>query len=120
MTTGTGLPERIVCLTEETTETLYLLGEGDRVVGISGYTVRPPEARAGAVFGSGSPAMIVDESDANYMINSAADIGSSYDVSGRGRLLMERAVDSSPESGSLDLTIVQNWADELRRLVPTP
>ncbi len=34
-----------MCLTEETTETLYLLGEGDRVVGISGYTVRPPEAR---------------------------------------------------------------------------
>lgn len=39
-------PERIVCLTEETTEILYLLGEGDRVVGISGYTVRPPEARS--------------------------------------------------------------------------
>jgi iron complex transport system substrate-binding protein len=39
-------PKRIVCLTEETTETLYLLGEGDRVVGISGYTVRPPEARS--------------------------------------------------------------------------
>ena len=38
-------PTRIVCLTEETTETLYLLGEGHRVVGISGYTVRPPEAR---------------------------------------------------------------------------
>jgi len=38
-------PERIVCLTEETTETLYLLGEGRRVVGISGYTLRPPEAR---------------------------------------------------------------------------
>lgn len=38
-------PERIVCLTEEPTEVLYLLGEGDRVVGISGYTVRPPEAR---------------------------------------------------------------------------
>ena len=38
-------PTRIVCLTEETTETLYLLGEGDRVAGISGYTVRPPEAR---------------------------------------------------------------------------
>lgn len=37
--------ERIVCLTEETTETLYLLGEQDRIVGISGYTVRPPEAR---------------------------------------------------------------------------
>ena len=34
-----------MCLTEETTETLYLLGEGDRVVGVSGYTVRPPEAR---------------------------------------------------------------------------
>src|SRR5258708_17025258 len=38
-------PERIVCLTEETTETLYLLGQGDRIVGVSGYTVRPPEAR---------------------------------------------------------------------------
>src|SRR5438552_12245240 len=38
-------PSRIVCLTEETTETLYLLGQGHRVVGVSGYTVRPPEAR---------------------------------------------------------------------------
>src|SRR5947207_3701024 len=38
-------PERIVCLTEETTETLYLLGQQDRIVGVSGYTVRPPEAR---------------------------------------------------------------------------
>ena len=38
-------PERIVCLTEETTETLYLLGQGHRVVGVSGYTVRPIEAR---------------------------------------------------------------------------
>jgi iron complex transport system substrate-binding protein len=38
-------PRRIVCLTEETTETLYLLGEQERIVGISGYTVRPPEAR---------------------------------------------------------------------------
>jgi iron complex transport system substrate-binding protein len=38
-------PSRIVCLTEETTETLYLLGEGHRIVGVSGYTVRPPEAR---------------------------------------------------------------------------
>src|SRR5437016_406932 len=40
-----GYPRRIVCLTEETTETLYLLGQGDRIVGVSGYTVRPPEAR---------------------------------------------------------------------------
>jgi iron complex transport system substrate-binding protein len=39
-------PERIVCLTEETTETLYLLGQGERIVGVSGYTVRPPEARS--------------------------------------------------------------------------
>ena len=39
-------PDRIVCLTEETTETLYLLGQGDRIVGVSGYTVRPPEARS--------------------------------------------------------------------------
>jgi iron complex transport system substrate-binding protein len=41
----TSYPRRIICLTEETTETLYLLGEQDRIVGISGYTVRPPEAR---------------------------------------------------------------------------
>jgi iron complex transport system substrate-binding protein len=38
-------PERIVCLTEETVETLYLLGEERRIVGISGYVVRPPRAR---------------------------------------------------------------------------
>jgi iron complex transport system substrate-binding protein len=38
-------PARIVCLTEETVETLYLLGEQDRIVGISGYVVRPPRAR---------------------------------------------------------------------------
>jgi iron complex transport system substrate-binding protein len=38
-------PERIICLTEETVETLYLLGEQDRIVGVSGYVVRPPEAR---------------------------------------------------------------------------
>lgn len=48
MTTASDLasyPRRIICLTEETTETLYLLGEQDRIVGVSGYTVRPPEAR---------------------------------------------------------------------------
>ena len=39
-------PQRIVCLTEETTEWLYLLGEDARIVGISGYTVRPRRARA--------------------------------------------------------------------------
>src|SRR4051812_30431531 len=38
-------PRRIVCLTEETTEWLYLLGEETRIVGISGYTVRPRRAR---------------------------------------------------------------------------
>src|SRR5689334_15046799 len=38
-------PRRIVCLTEETTEWLYLLGEQARIVGISGYTVRPRRAR---------------------------------------------------------------------------
>src|ERR1700748_509009 len=36
-------PRRIVCLTEETVETLYLLGEQDRIVGVSGYAVRPPQ-----------------------------------------------------------------------------
>jgi iron complex transport system substrate-binding protein len=38
-------PSRIVCLTEETVETLYLIGEQQRIVGISGYVVRPPQAR---------------------------------------------------------------------------
>jgi iron complex transport system substrate-binding protein len=41
----TAYPRRIICLTEETTETLYLLGEDERIVGVSGYTVRPPQAR---------------------------------------------------------------------------
>ncbi len=45
MSEADGRPSRIVCLTEETTETLYLLGEQDRIVGISGYTVRPERAR---------------------------------------------------------------------------
>ena len=40
-----GYASRVVCLTEETTETLYAIGAGDLVVGISGYTARPPEAR---------------------------------------------------------------------------
>jgi iron complex transport system substrate-binding protein len=38
-------PSRIVCLTEETVETLYLLGEEHRIVGVSGYAVRPPQVR---------------------------------------------------------------------------
>jgi len=38
-------PARIVCLTEETVETLYLLGEQDRIAGVSGYAVRPPQVR---------------------------------------------------------------------------
>ena len=42
---GASYPGRIVCLTEETTETLYLLGEQARIVGISGFTVRPRQAR---------------------------------------------------------------------------
>jgi iron complex transport system substrate-binding protein len=45
MTVRHGYPSRIVCLTEETTETLYLMGEEERIVGISGFTVRPPRAR---------------------------------------------------------------------------
>jgi iron complex transport system substrate-binding protein len=42
---GDFFPKRIVCLTEEPTETLYLLGEEHRIVGISGFTVRPARAR---------------------------------------------------------------------------
>ena len=38
-------PERIICLTEETLETLYLLGEQDRIVGVTGYAMRPPIVR---------------------------------------------------------------------------
>jgi iron complex transport system substrate-binding protein len=55
---------RIICLTEETVETLYLLGEQDRIVGISGYTVRPPQARREkprvSAFRSADIARIVD------------------------------------------------------------
>jgi iron complex transport system substrate-binding protein len=43
--TQSDYPRRIVCLTEETVETLYLLGEQDRIVGVSGYARRPPEVR---------------------------------------------------------------------------
>lgn len=56
--------QRIVCLTEEPTETLYLLGEQHRIVGITMYTVRPPEARAEkpvvSAFVSGSVQKILD------------------------------------------------------------
>ncbi|MEO4041071.1 cobalamin-binding protein [Hoeflea sp. CAU 1731] len=45
MPVGSFPPKRIVCLTEETVETLYLLGERDRIVGVSGYAVRPPQVR---------------------------------------------------------------------------
>ncbi|HEY0106966.1 MAG TPA: cobalamin-binding protein [Rhizomicrobium sp.] len=38
-------PQRLVCLTEETVETLYLMGEQDRIVGVTGYAVRPPQVR---------------------------------------------------------------------------
>ncbi len=43
--TSESFPQRIVCLTEETVETLYLLGEEDRIVGVSGFARRPPEVR---------------------------------------------------------------------------
>src|SRR5689334_12049640 len=46
-------PRRIVCLTEEPTEILHLLGEGERIVGISAWTCRPPEARERAPIVSG-------------------------------------------------------------------
>jgi iron complex transport system substrate-binding protein len=45
MKSNDSFPHRIVCLTEEPTEVLYALGEEDRIVGISGFTVRPPRAR---------------------------------------------------------------------------
>ncbi|WP_233841221.1 cobalamin-binding protein [Dyella sp. 2HG41-7] len=45
MAQNDSFPQRIVCLTEEPTEVLYALGEEDRIVGISGFTVRPPRAR---------------------------------------------------------------------------
>src|SRR5579863_3910813 len=43
---GADFPRRIVCLSDETTETLYLLGEQDRIVGVSGFSRRPPEVRS--------------------------------------------------------------------------
>jgi ABC-type hemin transport system substrate-binding protein len=48
-------PQRIICLTEETTEWLYLLGQSHRIVGISGYTVRPATRAAGEAAGQRLP-----------------------------------------------------------------
>ena len=45
MSKSSNWPERIICLTAETTEILFALGAGERIVGVSGYTVRPAEAR---------------------------------------------------------------------------
>src|SRR4029450_10355558 len=58
---STEYAERIVCLTEETTETLYLLGEERRIVGISGFTVRPPRARREKPKGSAFPSAKIDK-----------------------------------------------------------
>src|SRR3984957_13031917 len=54
-------PRRIVCLTEETVETLYLLGEQERIVGISGYVVRPPQARREKPRGSAFTSANIDK-----------------------------------------------------------
>src|SRR3984893_12394402 len=54
-------PSRIICLTEETVETLYLLGEQDRIVGISGYVVRPPQARREKPRGSAFTSANIDK-----------------------------------------------------------
>ncbi len=61
-------PQRIVCLTEEPTEILYLLGQGERIVGISAYTVRPPEAKrdkpvVSAFVGGSVPRIVALEPD---------------------------------------------------------
>lgn len=61
-------PERIVCLTEEPTEILYRLGQADRIVGISAYTVRPPEAKrdkpvVSAFVGGSVPKIVALEPD---------------------------------------------------------
>ncbi|MEJ0024444.1 MAG: cobalamin-binding protein [Rhizomicrobium sp.] len=57
-------PRRLVCLTEETVETLYLMGEQDRIVGVTGYAVRPPQVRKEkpriAAFTSANIAKIVE------------------------------------------------------------
>jgi iron complex transport system substrate-binding protein len=61
-------PERIVCLTEETVETLYLLGQEDRIVGVTGYAVRPARVRrekprVGAFTSADIPAILALEPD---------------------------------------------------------
>ena len=61
-------PRRIVCLTEETVETLYLLGEQDRIVGVSGYAVRPPRVRrekprVSAFISADSPKILAHQPD---------------------------------------------------------
>ena len=61
-------PQRIVCLTEEPTEILYALGEGERVVGISAYTIRPPEAREENGEGADEEEMIFAEAPTQFFI----------------------------------------------------
>ena len=86
-------PERIVCLTEEPTEVLYALGEEHRIVGISGFTVRPPRARQEkpkvSAFTSAKlePIMALNPDLAIGFSDIQADIA---------RELIQRGVDASP------------------------
>ena len=78
-----GLPERIVCLTEETTEFLYLLGQEHRIVGISAYTVRPPRAKeekpiVSAFIGGSIPKILALEPD---LVLGFSDVQADYAAS---------------------------------------
>lgn len=90
-----GFPRRIVCLTEESTEVLYLLGEQARIVGVSGFTARPPEARQKAKVSAFTTAKFdrIVELDPDLIIgfsNLQADIARELIARGRNVLVFNQ------------------------------
>ena len=121
-------PRRIVCLTEEPTEVLYALGEQDRIVGISGFTVRPPQARREkpkvSAFTSAKigeilklePDFVVGFSDiqadiARELVKAGVEVGISNHRSVEGILDYVRRLGALVGAGAR----AQAYADELRR-----
>ena len=117
-------PERIVCLTEETVETLYLLGEERRIVGVSGYAVRPPRVRKEkprvAAFISADVPKIVALKPDFILVSSSSDVA---EDEGRALLLHPALEKLYPSSRRIvipeDLTVCGGpmLPDALDRLV---
>ena len=97
-------PQRIVCLTEETTETLYLLGQGHRVAGVSGYTVRPPSATETESFGVHQRAVRQVEALEPDLLSRSRITGGSW---GRARASRHRRGDVQSAQRRRDLQMIR-------------